>query len=62
MLHARTDPRATASGYSHTYFDAQGLNVPTLATFPSDDEIDVAAEEAAEEAKSLLALLGIAPK
>ena len=62
MLRARTDPRATASGYSHTHFDARGLDIPILATFPSDEEIDTAAEEAAEEAESLLALLGVSPK
>jgi hypothetical protein len=62
MLHARTDPRATASGYSHTHFDTRGLDIPVLSTFPSDDEIDAAAKEAAEEAESILALLDISPK
>lgn len=62
MLHVRTDPRATASGYSHTHFDARGLDIPTLATFPSDDEINTAAKEASEEAESILALLGVSPK
>ena len=61
MLHARMDPRATASGYSHTHFDSQGLNIPALATFPNDDEINAAAKEAAEETESLLALLGVSP-
>jgi hypothetical protein len=61
MLRARTDPKATASGYSHTHFDSQGLDIPALATFPSDDEINAAAKEAAEETESLLALLGISP-
>ena len=62
MLHARTDPKATASGYSHTHFDSRGLNIPTLATFPNDDEINTAAKGAAEEAESLLSLLGVSPK
>jgi len=62
MLRARTDPRATASGYSHTRFDSQGLVIPTLAMFPNDDEINAAAKEASEEAESLLALLGISLK
>ena len=62
MLRARIDPRATASGYSHTHFDSRGLDIPILATFPSDEEIDAAANEAAEEAESLLALLGLSPK
>jgi hypothetical protein len=56
------DPRATASGYSHTHFDSRGLNIPALSTFPSDDEIDAAAKDGAEEAESLLALLGVSPK
>ena len=62
MLRARTDSRATASGYSHTHFDSRGLDIPVLATFPSDNEIDTAAKGAAEEVESLLALLGISPK
>ena len=62
MLRARTDPRATASGYSHTHFDARGLDIPTLSTFPSDDEINIAAGEASEEAESLLGILGISTK
>ena len=62
MLRARSDPRATASGYSHTHFDTRGLDIPVLASFPDDDEIDAAAEKAADEAESLLALLGVSPK
>lgn len=61
MLHTRTDSRATASGYNHTHFDARGLNIPVLATFPSDNEINIAAKEAVDEAESLLALLGVSP-
>jgi hypothetical protein len=56
MLRARTDSRATASGYHHTHFDARGLEIPVLTTFPNDDEI-----AAAGEAESLLALLGVSP-
>jgi hypothetical protein len=62
MLHARTNPRATASGYNHTHFDSRGLNVPVLSTFPSDEEINTAAKEGAEEAQSLLVILGVFPK
>lgn len=61
MLHMRTNPRATASGYSHTHFDSRGIDIPILATFPSDEDINAAAKEAAEEAESLLALLGVSP-
>ena len=62
MLGAWSDPRAIASGYNHTHFDTRGLDIPVLATFPNDDEIDTMAKEAADEAESLLALLGISPK
>lgn len=62
MLRARIDPRATASGYSHTHFDTRGLDIPTLSTFPSDYEINTAANDASEEAESLLGLLGISPR
>ncbi|KAF9780748.1 hypothetical protein BJ322DRAFT_1011530 [Thelephora terrestris] len=62
ILRARSNPRATASGYHHTHFDTRGLDIPVLATFPDDNEIDTAAEEAADEAESLLALLGLTPK
>ena len=62
MLHSKTNPKATASGYSHTHFDSHGLNIPALSTFPSDDEINVTAKEGAKEADSLLALLGVSPK
>lgn len=62
ILRARSNPRATASGYHHTHFDTRGLDIPILATFPDDDEINAAAEEAADEAESLLALLGLTPK
>lgn len=61
MLRARSNPRATASGYSHTHFDSRGLNIPVLSTFPTDDEINATAGVAAEEAESLLALLGVLP-
>lgn len=62
MLRGRTNSKATASGYSHTHFDARGLDIPVLATFPTNDEINTAAKEASEEAESLLALLGVSPK
>ncbi|KAF8166954.1 hypothetical protein BJ912DRAFT_1149772 [Pholiota molesta] len=51
--------KATASGYSHTYFDNHGLNLVILSTFPSDAEIQVASQEAFQEADSLIALLGV---
>ncbi|GLB37771.1 hypothetical protein LshimejAT787_0408220 [Lyophyllum shimeji] len=62
ILHATSsDPKARAAGYSHTYFDNTGVDMMTLSTYPTDDEIKDAAEHAAQEADSLVALLGIVP-
>ena len=57
-----SDPKARASGYSHTYFDLAGLNELNLATFPSDFDIRVQSENAAAESDCLLRLLGIRPQ
>jgi hypothetical protein len=63
ILHAQTsDPKARAFGYNHTYFDLAGLDELALATFPSDSDIDLAAQAAADEADSLLRLLGLRPQ
>ncbi|KAJ7182126.1 hypothetical protein C8R46DRAFT_826347, partial [Mycena filopes] len=56
-----SDSKAQAAGYSHTYFDNTGLDILALSSFPSDDDINLAAAEAAEESDSLIALLGLAP-
>lgn len=56
-----SNPKARAAGYSHTYFDMAGLDQINLSTFPSDDEITVLARQAADEADSLIALLGLSP-
>ena len=61
MLHARSNPRATASGYSHTHFDTRELDIPILATFPDDNDIEAASKEAADKANTLLALPSITP-
>ncbi|KAF8207331.1 hypothetical protein K438DRAFT_1962263 [Mycena galopus ATCC 62051] len=62
VLSAKTsNPKDRAAGYSHTYFDATGLDILALSTFPDDDTINDVALEAAEEADSLIALLGLAP-
>ena len=39
-----------------------GLDELNLATFPSDADIEVAAQEASEEADSLIRLLGLRPQ
>lgn len=51
--------KARAAGYSHTYFDHEGLDLLVLSTFPTDAEIMAIAEIAAQEADSLIALLGV---
>jgi hypothetical protein len=57
-----SDGKARAAGYSHTYFDHEGLDLVTLSTYPTDDEIEFISEAAAQEADSLVALLGIDPE
>jgi hypothetical protein len=56
-----SDRKARAAGYTHTYFDHEGLDLAILSTYPTDDEIELISEEAAQEADSLVALLGIDP-
>lgn len=56
-----SDPKAQANGYCHTYFDNTGIDILTLATYPTDKEIDDVASEAVQEADSLVALLGLVP-
>lgn len=54
-----SDGKARASGYSHTYTDARGIDLQALSTYPSNSEIQFAAERAYGEAESLFALLGV---
>jgi hypothetical protein len=54
-----SDPQARASGYSHSYFDHEGLDLVVLSTYPSDADIELASQSAAEEANSLITLLGV---
>jgi len=56
-----SDPKARAAGYSHPYFDMAGLDQVNLSTFPSDDEISALAQQATDEADSLVALLCLSP-
>jgi len=56
-----SDPKTHASGYSHSYFDHEGLDLLALSTYPSDADIELASQSAAEEANSLMALLGVNP-
>ncbi|KAF8980286.1 hypothetical protein BDQ17DRAFT_1227422, partial [Cyathus striatus] len=61
FLQQTSDAKARAAGYNHTYFDMSGLNELNLATFPSDKQINIVAQQAASECDSLLRLLGIRP-
>lgn len=54
--------KARAAGYSHTYFDHEGLDLVILSTYPTDEEIELVSEQAGEEANSLVALLGVDPE
>ena len=54
--------KVRASGYNHTYFNMASLNELNSATFPLDADIEVAAQEASEEADSLIRLLGLQPQ
>ncbi|KAG6818744.1 hypothetical protein H0H93_002181 [Arthromyces matolae] len=56
-----SDPKARAAGYNHTYVDHTGVDIRQLSTFPTDDAVRAAAEDASQEVDSLLALLGLSP-
>ncbi|KAJ7907730.1 hypothetical protein B0H13DRAFT_1879354 [Mycena leptocephala] len=51
-----------AQGYSHTYYDNTGANLPTLAVYPPDADIAAAAEVASAECDALVSLLGLVPE
>ena len=53
------DPKARAMGYSHSYLDPEAACLKSLAVFPTDGEIEIAAGQAWEEAITLLGFLGI---
>jgi hypothetical protein len=60
VLHGKlSDGKARAAGYSHTYFNHEGLDLVVLSTYPTDVQINAVAEIAAQEANSLIALLGV---
>ena len=54
-----TDPKARANGYSHSFLDPETAQLESLAVFPMDEEIEVAAGQAWDEAVALLSLVGI---
>ena len=47
------DSKAHASGYTHTYFDSEDMDLVTLSVFPNDKEIAELAKQAWDEADSL---------
>ena len=53
--------KARASGYNHTHADCDGIDISLLSIFPSDEEINLFAIQAFEEAQNLLATTGIIP-
>jgi len=56
-----SDAKSRATGYNHTYYDNEGLDLKALSYYPTDDEISNMAVEAADEADSLFILLGVHP-
>ncbi|KAJ3816250.1 hypothetical protein F5880DRAFT_1451438, partial [Lentinula raphanica] len=58
---SHAESSARASGYHHTYLDVRDVDLVSLAHFPSNDEITLLSKQAAEEAESLITLLGILP-
>ncbi|KAI0048380.1 hypothetical protein FA95DRAFT_1656854, partial [Auriscalpium vulgare] len=58
LSHA-SDGKERASGYNHTYTDSRKLDLASLATYPSDIDIQTAAAAAFEGAESLWAELGV---
>ncbi|OBZ69091.1 hypothetical protein A0H81_10762 [Grifola frondosa] len=50
-----------ASGYAHSYYDTDDIDLAQLAVFPTDTEICDAAQDAWDEQESLWSLLGIRP-
>ena len=49
----------TASGYHHTYFKADDLDLEELMRYPTDDDLVAASDAAFKEAEQLLASVGI---
>ncbi|KAL1712277.1 hypothetical protein EV715DRAFT_213952 [Schizophyllum commune] len=61
ILHARMSSKATASGYNHTYFDTESLDLAALQRFPDDMEVSELAAAAARQTDDLLRMCGIDP-
>lgn len=55
------DSKARASGYTHTYFDSEDIDLAALSAFPNDNEFGELAKRAWDEADSLWTALGAPP-
>lgn len=53
--------KARTAGYCHTYFDTTGADMLLLSVYPTDGDIQDAADQAMEECESIIALLGVQP-
>ncbi|KDQ07233.1 hypothetical protein BOTBODRAFT_76758, partial [Botryobasidium botryosum FD-172 SS1] len=60
VLSPEEKENATAAGYHHTYFDTSDIDLPVLATWPTDSDIESVSLAAAQEAEQLLSVVGIA--
>lgn len=56
-----SDGKERASGYTHNYQDTRGIDLNALSTFPSDTEMQEAANSAYQEAENLWFMLGFVP-
>jgi hypothetical protein len=56
-----SDGKERASGYTHSYQDTRGIDLNALSTFPSDAEMQEAADAAYQEAENLWFMLGFVP-
>ena len=61
LLAEASNPRATASGYNHTYLNTTGIDLSSLATHIRDCDIPLLTDVAMQEAESMLSLLGLVP-
>lgn len=56
-----SDGKERASGYTHNYQDTRGIDLNALSTFPSDTEMQEAADKAYQEAENIWFMLGFIP-
>ena len=55
------DSKARTSGYTHTYFDSEDIDLAALLTFATDNGIEELVKQAWEEADSLWTALSVSP-